>query len=93
MRKLTLNDVATATAFFAGANVSYESILATNTGVKLGEELPASVVGPFEFDDEEGEYLTTAEGLELRVIETELFAAVENVASGEITFFALDDIE
>lgn len=91
--KLTRNDVATAKSFFAGSEVSYESVLAVNTGVKLGEELPASVVGPFEFDDEEGEYLTTESGLELRVIETELYAAVENVANGEISFFALDDIE
>ncbi|QDH49576.1 hypothetical protein KYLE_112 [Pantoea phage Kyle] len=93
MAKLTATELANASAFFAGEYVPYASLLAANVGVKIGEEIPAEVVGDFGFDDEEGAYLDTVDGREIRVIETELYVAAEDVATGEVAFFALEEIE
>lgn len=88
---ITQEDLLNAQGYNYDSVVLYTQLLRDNTGVKIGDQIPLSVIGeaPADFLNS----VFTQDGREIEVEEFELYLAARLKGGSEVFFFALDDLD
>lgn len=92
--KVTRDHLINATSYFYGSKlVKYTDLLASNTGVKIGEEIALDVVGDIAFNPINVVYSEDDLVIEVEEFENYVAARFEDDEDETVYFFALEEIE